>query len=223
MSRKRKEYKPCPRTSTPNEKMDGMPAPNHNLAVSVKQEGPYPNDLRQYPVLNMRLPTAQDSGQASHLAFFAKIHGVADWSDNYRQLKLCAKCLAENETTFIAVPPTPTWMDPIVYIMMVKRDERASQAIAAYAKQPTKSSREALAVHLRRILTTSYQKFIEKKFDDLLPQFTRWLAANQLEEGTTHAGETKSTARENPPPAASEPPPPGARVPLPRSNRARQN
>jgi len=197
--------------------MDSMPAPNHNLSVSVKMEGPYPEDLRRYPILNLQLPETEGCGHADRLAFYAKLHKLAHWTDNYRPLDLCDSCSKKANSNFVTVPPSPTWMDPVVYIMMVERSPEAQEALAAYAQKPSGSTRRALEAVLLELLQTAYHVFVEKKFAEALPQFTRWLAANFLQTKEDEREQRKRDAsRKSESSSPAEPASSGGRVPLPR-------
>lgn len=221
MRRKKKQFVPRPRTAAPTERMDGLPCPNHNIGVDVTQKGLGGTDIPSYPILNLALPDAVGSGRADRLAFFAKIHKLAHWTDTHRYLELCEDCCEANSLKFATVPPTPTWMDPIVYIMMLERNEQAQAAIAAYARKPSPQNKAALAAELTQMLETAYRLFVEKKFEEMLPEFMRWLAANFLQtESDRRVSASKPYRGDAPhpgkPPAVNKPAPTGGRVPLPR-------
>jgi len=141
--------------------VDGMPAPNHmvalDLAPSLQPDTDYVG--RQYPLLSIMLPENPDSGVPERLAFVAKPYKLAHW--------------AERDFT-----TPPTWMDPELFVRQLRAKPEIAELADKIAQGGDMSKVKKLEPLLVDAFEALYLPYLVQQFKLVLPLLARWLVAN---------------------------------------------
>lgn len=152
MSKRKPKVLPPKGPSKPKrEHPDSLRAPNHMVPLTIPAKPEKRAASQRYPLLQLALPDSPGSGQPGQLAFFDKLHKLV--------------CAYDRDTG-----SPPSWMDPEVFVRMVRQDPRLAKQKRWSAKQ--------LAPILQEVFEETYLPYMLDRFEEVLPLLVEWLAAH---------------------------------------------
>lgn len=77
-------------------------------------------------------------------------------------------------------PEYPSWMDPRVFVRMLRKDEGIMKAIHRIIQTKNWKLFNALDVEVQRVFKEAYIPYMLKRFDSVRRLFSRWATANEV-------------------------------------------
>lgn len=77
-------------------------------------------------------------------------------------------------------PEYPSWMDPRVFVRMLRKDEGVMQTIQKIIRTKNWKLFNALDVEVQRVFKEAYLPYMLRRFESVRRLFSRWITANEV-------------------------------------------
>lgn len=143
----------------PDNRIDGMPAPNHNIPLDWALEDASNPMEEMYPILRLKVPESKGCATAAGYAFFDSSYELSEIEGREEP---------------------PTWMDPVLFVELAdKSDEVRALARKCVKKNAaTDTDIRKMGGILQEIFEEKYLVLMFDKFEACRQLLVEWLLAH---------------------------------------------
>jgi hypothetical protein len=157
-----------------------LECPNHISAVSLVEDVSDVEERGCFPLAGLMVPTAHGVGTPGGLAFVDPIYG----------------CRTSGDREIYAPPyAPPTWMDPEVFVRLIKDLPEIKKIAAEAIKRKSKAPIKKMIPVLQDLFEEYYLGYLLDRFDEVKPLLADWIVAYHADQAEQEKLTKKKTTR----------------------------